>query len=115
MAERISPPPAVSSAAGRSRVGRCRDEAGIEAGGDVDGRDVPSDVTEVLVRTIDISGVQVEMELVDSETGERIAALVDKEDLGEGAEVGASEFSRMEKFELAKEAFEDGQIGFVTS
>jgi hypothetical protein len=32
------------------------------------------------------------MELVDSETGERIAVMVDKANLGAGAEVGAENF-----------------------
>ena len=47
------------------------------------------------------------MELVDSKTGERIAAMVDRTNLGEGAEVGAANFSRVEKFAAAREAFDE--------
>ena len=47
------------------------------------------------------------MELVDSETGERIAAVVDRTNLGAGAEVGAENFSRLEKFAAAREAFDE--------
>jgi hypothetical protein len=50
--------------------------------------------------------VSVEMELVDSETGERIAAAVDKATLGAGAEVGSENFSRLERFNEAKSAFD---------
>jgi hypothetical protein len=47
------------------------------------------------------------MELVDSVTGERIAAMVDKAALGAGAEVGAQQFSRVAKFAAAREAFDE--------
>jgi hypothetical protein len=47
------------------------------------------------------------MELVDSQTGDRIAAAVDKTNLGAGAEIGAVNFSRDEKFAAAKEAFDE--------
>jgi hypothetical protein len=43
----------------------------------------------------------VEMELVDSETGEQIAAAVDRHSLGEGAMIGSVNFSREEKFQEA--------------
>jgi hypothetical protein len=46
------------------------------------------------------------MELVDSVTGEQIAAVVDRETLGEGAEVGSANFSHEEKFEAAREALD---------
>ncbi len=46
------------------------------------------------------------MELVDSETGEQIAAFVDRENLGKGAEVGSAKFSRYEKFMAARQAFD---------
>jgi len=58
-------------------------------------------------RPLNIEKVGVEMELVDSETGERIAAMVDRASLGAGAEVGAADFSRAEKFAAAKEAFDE--------
>lgn len=60
---------------------------------------------------LNIGKVGVEMELVDSVTGERIAAMVDRANLGEGAEVGAEvgaeNFSRAQKFEAAKDAFDE--------
>jgi hypothetical protein len=46
------------------------------------------------------------MELVDSETGEQIAAMADRENLGAGAEIGAVNFSRQEKWAAAREAFD---------
>ena len=67
--------------------------AGEKAGGDA------------LERAIDISKVGVEMEMVDSVTGEQIAAAVDRQNLGAGAVVGSENFSREEKYAAAKEAF----------
>jgi hypothetical protein len=79
---------------------------GVDVGGEVAGGDVPSD-GKPLQRAVNIGKVGVEMELVDSESGERIAAMVDRANLGAGAEVGAEHFSRMEKFAAAKEAFDE--------
>jgi hypothetical protein len=59
-----------------------------------------------LDQAIDIGRVAVEMELVDSETGEQIAAAVDRQNLGEGAVVGSTTFSREEKFRAATQAFD---------
>ncbi len=59
-----------------------------------------------LDRAINIGKVGVEMELVDSETGQQIAAAVDRENLGEGAMVGSINFSREEKFRAATQAFD---------
>jgi len=56
---------------------------------------------------LNIGKVGVEMELVDSETGERIAAAVDRASLGAGAEVGAVNLSRDEKAAAAREAFDE--------
>ena len=61
---------------------------------------------EALPNAIDISKVRVEMEMVDSVTGEQIAAAVDTQNLGAGAEVGSETFTREEKFAAAKEAFD---------
>jgi hypothetical protein len=58
-------------------------------------------------QALSIGKVGVEMELVDSKTGERIAAMVDKANLGAGAEVGSREFSRGEKFAAAREALDE--------
>ena len=59
-----------------------------------------------LDRTINIGKVGVEIELVDSQTGEQIAAVVDRQHLGEGAMVSSAMFSREEKFRAATEAFD---------
>ena len=80
---------------------------GVDLGGDVApmGKAL-ADASNPLQRAIVIDKVGVEMELVDSETGERIAAAVDKMNLGAGAEVGAENFSRLERFSEAMEAFD---------
>jgi hypothetical protein len=59
---------------------------------------------EALERTVDIGKVAVEMELVDSVTGEQIAAVVDRQTLGEGAVIGSANFSRDERFQEATRA-----------
>ena len=60
---------------------------------------------KALEHALNIGKVGVEMELVDSETGEQIAAAVDRQNLGEGAEVGSDTFTREEKFRAATQAF----------
>jgi len=60
---------------------------------------------ETLSRTVNIGKVEVEMELVDSETGEQIAAAVDKQNLGEATAIGSVHFSRDEKYREAVRAF----------
>jgi len=79
---------------------------GVDVGGTVPAGDLPPDVGP-LDRVLNIGKLRVEMELVDSETGERIAAMVDKTNLGAGAEVGAEYFSRLERFAAAREAFDE--------
>jgi len=59
-----------------------------------------------LDRAINIGKVGVEIEFVDSQTGEQIAAAVDRQTLGEGAMVGSTTFSQDEKFRAATEAFD---------
>jgi hypothetical protein len=59
-----------------------------------------------LDRPINIGKVGVEIEFVDSETGEQVAAAVDRQNLGEGATVGSTAFSHDEKFRAATEAFD---------
>jgi len=59
-----------------------------------------------LEHALNIGKVGVEMEIVDSETGEQIAAAVDRQNLGEGAEVGSVTFTREEKFRAATQAFD---------
>jgi Protein of unknown function (DUF3313) len=79
---------------------------GVDVGGAVGPGDVPADA-KPLQRALNIGKLGVEMELVDSETGERIAAMVDRTNLGAGAEIGAEHFSRVQKFAAAKEAFNE--------
>jgi uncharacterized protein DUF3313 len=79
---------------------------GVDVGGEVAAGDAPAD-TKPFERALNIGKVGVEMELVDSKTGERIAAMVDRTTLGAGAEVGAAEFSRVQKFAAAREAFDE--------
>ena len=59
-----------------------------------------------LARPLNIGKVGIEVELVDAETGEQIAAAVDRQSLGEGAMVGSASFSRDQKFRAATEAFD---------
>jgi hypothetical protein len=59
-----------------------------------------------LERALNIGKVAVEMELVDSETGEQIAAAVDRQNLGEDAMVGSVNFSHEEKFRAATQAID---------
>jgi hypothetical protein len=69
------------------------------------GRQVAGDTP--FERTLNIGKVGVEIELVDSKTGQRIAAMVDRASLGAGAEVGDRDFSRIEKFAAAREALDE--------
>jgi hypothetical protein len=79
---------------------------GVDVGGEVPAADKAADGDNALDRTIKIGKVGVEMELVDSQTGEQIAAMVDRENLGGGAEIGAVNFARGEKWAAARDAFD---------
>ena len=79
---------------------------GVDVGGQVAAGDAPPDA-KPFQQALNIGKVGVEMELVDSKTGERIAAMVDRTNLGDGAEVGAANFSRVQKFAAAREAFDE--------
>jgi hypothetical protein len=79
---------------------------GVDVGGQVAAGAVSVDA-KPLQNTMNIGKLGVEMELVDSQTGDRIAAAVDRTNLGAGAEIGAVNFSREEKFAAAKEAFDE--------
>jgi uncharacterized protein DUF3313 len=78
---------------------------GVDSAGAAEPGEMPEGV-EALEQAIDISSVIIEVELVDSETGERIAAAVDKEDLGEGARLDTSRVAKVEKAADAKAAFD---------
>jgi hypothetical protein len=77
---------------------------GVDFGGAVAAAD-NSDKEKGLSYMVNIGKVRVEMELLDSETGEQIAAFVDQENLGNGAEIGSVN-SREEKWAAAREAFD---------
>ncbi len=79
---------------------------GIEAGREIPAADKPTDGADAFHRAVNIGKVGVEMELVDSESGEQIAAMVDREKLGDGAEIGTVHFSKQEKWAAAREAFD---------
>jgi hypothetical protein len=78
---------------------------GVDVGGKVAAGAVGTD-SKPLENTMNIGKLGVEMELLDSESGDRIAAAVDRTTLGAGAEVGAMNFSREEKFAAARDAFD---------
>jgi hypothetical protein len=80
---------------------------GVDVGGEVAAGEMPDETAKPLAQAINIGGVIVEFELVDSVSGEVIAAAVDEATLGSGAQIGATHFSRMERFEAAKEAFDE--------
>ena len=79
---------------------------GVDFGGETPAADRAVDKEQGLTHTVNIGKVQVEMELLDSETGEQIAAFVDKENLGKGAEIGAVNLTRDERWAAAREAFD---------
>jgi hypothetical protein len=79
---------------------------GVDVGGKVAAGAVGAD-SKPLENALNIGKLGVEMELVDSQSGDRIAAAVDRTNLGAGAEIGAVNFSREEKFAAAREAFDE--------
>lgn len=80
---------------------------GVDTGGEVAPMIDPALTAKPLPRAIVLEKVAVEMELVDSVTGERIAAMVDHTKLGEGAEVGSENFSRVARYAQARSAFDE--------
>ncbi len=80
---------------------------GIDAGGAVAPISDPALTAKPLERAVVLEKVGVEMELLDSETGERVAAMVDRTKLGAGADVGDENFSRVARFRQAKQAFDE--------
>jgi hypothetical protein len=80
---------------------------GVDAGGAVAASDKPEDPNDAVEHAANISKVGVEIELVDSVTGEQIAAAVDREPLGQDASVGAANISRHEKSIAARHAFDE--------
>lgn len=80
---------------------------GIDVGGAVTTTDKPENSADVVDTTAHIGKVGIEMELLDSVTGEQIAAAVDREPLGEGAEIASGNISRHEKSAAARHAFDE--------
>jgi len=80
---------------------------GVDVGGTVAAADKPKDATEAVDNAANIGKVGVEIELVDSVTGEQLAAAVDREPLGDGAEIAAGNISRHEKSLAARQAFDE--------
>ena len=79
---------------------------GIDAGGAADDSNTGAeDAQQPFTSTINVGEVGVEVELVDSVTGERIAAAVDKTKLGEEALGG--NLSRVERYHAAMAAFDE--------
>jgi hypothetical protein len=83
---------------------------GVDVGGEVSAADKEADKEGAFSNKVNIGKVRVEMELVDSETGQQIAAVVDKENLGAGTEIESEQVTRQEKWAAAREAF-DGWAG----
>ena len=80
---------------------------GVDVGGTVAAADKPADANEAIETAANIGKVGIEVELVDSVTGERIAAVVDREPLGDGAEIAAGNITRNEKSIAARHAFDE--------
>jgi Protein of unknown function (DUF3313) len=77
---------------------------GVDVGGDANTNS--SGDSRAFAHPVDIGKVGVEIELVDSVTGEQIAAAVDRQTLGAGAVVGTASFSKEEKYDAARDAFD---------
>ena len=84
---------------------------GVDVGGEMAAGDLPEESGAVLARAVSVTDVIAEFELVDSVSGEVIAAVLDEAHLGEAAEIGATHFSRMERFNAAQEAFDEWAVG----
>jgi len=81
---------------------------GVDVGGEANASS--SGDGQAFAHPVDIGKVGVEIELVDSVTGEQIAAAVDRQSLGAGAIVGAANFSKEDKYDAARDAFEGWAI-----
>jgi len=75
---------------------------GVDIGDEAPANELPEGA-EPLNRSINIGEVGLEMELVDSVTGERIAAAVNRTTLGEPAEIGSTRFAQVERYDAAQE------------
>jgi hypothetical protein len=80
---------------------------GVDAGGAVAEADKPTDANDAIDHAVNIGQVGIEIELLDSETGEQIGAMVDRAPLGAGAEIASANISMHEKSMAAREAFDE--------
>jgi hypothetical protein len=80
---------------------------GVDAGKPVAAADRPTDPNDAVENSANIGKVGVEFELVDSVTGELIAAAVDREPLGDGAEIATGNMLQHEKSLAARHAFDE--------
>jgi len=87
---------------------------GVDVGGTVAAADKPADAAEAVDTAANIGKVGVEAELIDSVTGDVIAAAVDREPLGNGAEIAAGNITRHEKSLAARQAFDEWASRFRT-
>jgi hypothetical protein len=78
---------------------------GVDVGGEIPGGGKDKD-DPMLARGINIGKVGVEMEMVDSVTGEQLAAAVDRENLGDGVEMKSVDFSREQKVDAIRDALD---------
>ena len=79
---------------------------GVDIGGAVPESVKSTDPGASLDTMLNIGKVAVEMELVDSETGEQVAAVVDRQKLGDGIVFGSVNYTRDESFKLARQALD---------
>jgi hypothetical protein len=80
---------------------------GVDTGGQIAPADKPADPNEQIDSAVNIGKVGVEIELLDSETGEQIAAMVDRAPLGSGASVVSANIPSDERSMAAREAFDE--------
>jgi len=79
---------------------------GVDIGSEVPAADRAADPGAALDHRINIGKVGIEMELVDAETGEQVAAAVDRQPFGDGIVFGSLNFSRDENFRAARRALD---------
>jgi hypothetical protein len=79
---------------------------GVDSGSEIPASGKAEDAKGAMTRAVNINKAYIELELTDSVTGAVVAAVVDKDALGTGSEVGSVTFSREEKFALARQAFD---------
>ncbi len=79
---------------------------GVDIGGEVPYSARAADPDAALSRMMNIGKVGVEMEVLNVETGEQVAAAVDRKPLGDGIVFGSVNFTRDENFRAARRALD---------